>query len=240
MGYIYKITNKEDGKAYIGQTCRDPNIRWKEHYNRDIDKDTYFHRALKKYGKDNFLWEVIEECDNKILNEREIYWIKYYDTYYKNNKGYNMTYGGEYENHLEKAIVGISPLGEEYHFKSAAEAERVLSLIYNDKFSHAHIGSVCTGERKSHKGWIFYHTDENGKKIIPEYKGSRGRKNKAVVSIKIDTQEKQVYLSAAEASRALGICRASISKCLRGLRKQVNGYQFVYYEREENDEFRNY
>lgn len=235
MGYIYKVTNKIDNKVYIGQTCRDPKKRWIEHYSRDINKDTYFHRALKKYGKDNFLWEVIEQCEDDVLNEREIYWIKYYDSYYKNNKGYNMTYGGEYETHREKAIIGVSPYEEEYIFKSAAEAERVLSSMYNDIFSHTHISQVCNGKRKSHKGWSFYFSDENGEKIIPQYEGQRGRKNKPIISIKIDTLEQKTYPSAAEASRQLGVDKSSISKCLRGLKPQANGYKFVYYEREEEN-----
>lgn len=235
MGYIYKITNKIDNKAYIGQTCRDPKKRWLEHYSRDINKDTYFHRALKKYGKDNFLWEVIEECEDSSLNEREIYWIKYYNTYYKNGNGYNMTYGGEFETHREKAIIGISPLGEEYHFKSATEAERVLSSLYSDNFSHTHIGSVCSGNRKSHKGWIFYYSNESGEKIIPEYKGSRSRMNRPVVSINIATLEEKIHLSAAQASKDLGVDKSSISKCLRGLKPQAGGYKFVYYERKEDN-----
>ena len=49
-------------------------------------------RAFRKYGLDNFIFEVIEECDKNRLNEREIYWINYYNSYYD---GYNETLGGE-------------------------------------------------------------------------------------------------------------------------------------------------
>lgn len=146
-----------------------------------------------------------------------------------------MTYGGEYETHREKAIIGVSPYEEEYIFKSAAEAERVLSSMYNDTFSHTHISQVCNGKRKSHKGWSFYFSDENGEKIIPQYEGQRGRKNKPIISIKIDTLEQKTYPSAAEASRQLGVDKSSISKCLRGIKPQANGYKFVYYEREEEN-----
>lgn len=173
------------------------------------------------------------------MNEREIYWIKYYDTYYKNNRGYNMTYGGEYETHREKAIIGVSPYGEEYHFKSASEAERVLTSIYNDSFNHSHISNVCNGKCKSHKGWTFYFSDEEGKKIVPQYEGNRGRMNRPVIAIKIDTLEKIVYPSAAQASRDLEIGKTSISRCLRGLKPQADGYKFVYYEREEENGIKN-
>lgn len=143
-----------------------------------------------------------------------------------------MTYGGEYETHREKAVIGVSPYGDEYIFKSATEAERVLSSMYNDIFSHTHISQVCNGKRKSHKGWSFYFSDENGEKIIPQYEGQRGRKNKPIISIKIDTLEQKIYPSAAEASRQLDIDKTSISKCLRGIKPQANGYKFIYYERE--------
>ena len=47
---------------------------------------------MKKYGVNNFFIELIEECDDNIINEREIYWINFYDSYYK---GYNSTLGGD-------------------------------------------------------------------------------------------------------------------------------------------------
>jgi predicted transcriptional regulator with HTH domain len=47
--------------------------------------------------------------------------------------------------------------------------------------------------------------------------------------------EQKTYPSAAEASRQLGVDKSSISKCLRGLKPQANGYKFVYYEREEEN-----
>ena len=150
-----------------------------------------------------------------------------------------MTYGGEYETHREKAVIGVSPYGEEYNFKSAAEAERVLSSIYNDSFSHSHISHVCNGKRKSHKGWTFYFSDEEGKKNIPQYEGNRGKMNRPVIAIKMDTLEKTVYPSAAQASRELGIDKTSISKCLRKLKPQAGGYEFIYYEREEENGIKN-
>ena len=47
---------------------------------------------MRKYGKDNFLIELIEECPNEMLNDKEIYWISYYNSYYN---GYNASLGGD-------------------------------------------------------------------------------------------------------------------------------------------------
>lgn len=115
MGYIYKITNRLNGAVYIGMTTRDYKVRWNEHLNflgqsYDRQKDCLIHRALNKYGKENFLFEVIEETNN--LDERERYWIKYYSSYIKDpnyQKGYNMTPGGRGESFsiFEKSILSL-------------------------------------------------------------------------------------------------------------------------------------
>ena len=94
MGYIYLITNKENGKQYVGKTAHSIENRWKEHcknfqYLRD---NMPLHKAMLKYGQDCFSIEEIEQCENEKLDEREQYWISYYDTY---GKGYNATLGGE-------------------------------------------------------------------------------------------------------------------------------------------------
>ena len=89
-GIIYKITNKVNNKSYIGQTRYTLEFRWRQHLN---SKDNcYFHKAIKKYGSENFSVEVLEECDFKDLDSREIYYIAKYDTF---KNGYNSTIGGD-------------------------------------------------------------------------------------------------------------------------------------------------
>ena len=85
---IYKVTNKINGKVYIGQSV-DIGRRWRQHMT--AKDDIYFHKAIQKYGVENFEWEVIEQCKKKDLDAREAYWIEYYDSF---NKGYNCTKGG--------------------------------------------------------------------------------------------------------------------------------------------------
>lgn len=97
MGYIYKITNLINNKVYIGKTERTVNKRWKEHVkNAKTDKyqNIILYRAMRKYGIDNFKVEAIDEVSNfEDLDEREIYWINYYQSC--GEKGYNATGGGE-------------------------------------------------------------------------------------------------------------------------------------------------
>lgn len=97
MGYIYKITNLVNNKSYIGQTIQPYKERWNRHIrdalSNTVDSHKRFslHYAIKKYGVENFDFSLIEEIPNTRLNEREQYWISYYDTY---NNGYNETLGG--------------------------------------------------------------------------------------------------------------------------------------------------
>lgn len=89
-GIIYKITNKVDGKSYIGQTRYTIEFRWKQHQHKN--DNTYFHNAIHKYGIENFSIEILEKCNIEDLNSREIFYIAKYDTF---KNGYNLTIGGD-------------------------------------------------------------------------------------------------------------------------------------------------
>lgn len=94
MPFIYCITNTINNKKYIGQTVTSLSERYAKHkYDAFSHQSTYaIHTAMRKYGFDAFKINQIEECSLSELDEREQYWIQYYDTY---NKGYNETRGGE-------------------------------------------------------------------------------------------------------------------------------------------------
>lgn len=97
MQGIYKITNLINGHSYIGKSV-DIIKRWTTHKtnafninSKEYDKVLYV--AIRKYSLDNFKFEVLEETID--FEEREKYWIAYYDTF---NHGYNETIGGEIGN----------------------------------------------------------------------------------------------------------------------------------------------
>lgn len=99
--YIYKISNNINNKIYIGKTLENIQKRWKEHLN-DYKKDKYEKRplylAMKKYGVEHFEIELIEECSEDILSERETYWIQYFGSF---KYGYNATIGGDGKPYLD-------------------------------------------------------------------------------------------------------------------------------------------
>lgn len=90
-GNIYIIKNKINNKVYIGQTIHTIETRFLNHKAASKIEDTKFYRAIRKYGFENFYIELIEEVSEELLDEREIYWIKNFDSYFN---GYNSTLGG--------------------------------------------------------------------------------------------------------------------------------------------------
>jgi group I intron endonuclease len=96
MGCIYRIINKIDGKAYVGQYCKDnPKQRFTTHKRnaRNPHSTEHLYRAIRKHGVENFEFTTICVCKNEELNDLEIKYIKEYDTFGEN--GYNMTSGGQ-------------------------------------------------------------------------------------------------------------------------------------------------
>lgn len=101
---IYKITNNINGKSYIGQSV---NIkkRFNAHKSAAFNPngknyDFPLYKAIRKYGIDSFKFEILEECKECELDEREIYYISKYKTHSK--KGYNQNDGGNQAPHYNK------------------------------------------------------------------------------------------------------------------------------------------
>lgn len=94
MGFIYKITNKINGKVYIGQTITPIKNRMYKHYSqaRNGKNITGIDAAIKKYGKENFEVEQILECPNEDLDLQEKFYISKYNSF---ENGYNLTIGGQ-------------------------------------------------------------------------------------------------------------------------------------------------
>lgn len=89
--WIYKITNIQNNKVYIGQSIRPIEDRFHRHINDALNNilDTHFARAIRKYGKENFIIEEIDSASTQEeLTQKERYWIQYYNSV---QEGYNET-----------------------------------------------------------------------------------------------------------------------------------------------------
>ena len=93
FGFVYKITNQINGKAYIGITTQELEVRWRQHVGSK--STSYIHRALKRYGAENFTFEEIDRAATPgelVCLEKD--YIESHNTY--NGKGYNQTPGGDF------------------------------------------------------------------------------------------------------------------------------------------------
>jgi group I intron endonuclease len=123
--YIYKITNKVNGKVYIGKS-KNPEKRWNEHKREARNNgSSHLYNTMRKIGIENFNFIIIEECGEN-WQEREIYYINKYNSIKPN--GYNLAPGGE----SGPGLKGFD------NPKSKLNQEQILEIIDKLKNSNVH------------------------------------------------------------------------------------------------------
>lgn len=168
-GYIYKITNLINNKIYIGQVY---NKSIESRFNRHCDgaaanSKSYLGRAIHKYGKENFKYELLEECFSvKELNEREKYWIAYYNST-NGHIGYNLTPGGEggntylCKNEKEMSIIR-SKISNANKGKNNGNSNqlKIKSIITGKEYHFETLGDVLHFFNLKNKGVIMCRANE--------------------------------------------------------------------------------
>ena len=154
---IYQCINKINGKSYIGKTTKTLEKRKEKHIKFMKTKNNYyFHKALNKYGINNFEWKILYECSSiDELNEKEIFYINYLQTNMTRKYpdgmmgyGYNMTDGGEGTcgyTHTEKTRKILS---ERNKGKPSPNKGKKLSEETKNKLSISHTGKKLSDETK--------------------------------------------------------------------------------------------
>jgi predicted DNA-binding protein YlxM (UPF0122 family) len=137
---VYLVTNKINGKKYVGITKKTLEQRKSQHiYVAKTEKGAKFQHALRKYGEDGFSWEVIDKASTyEELLEKEIYYIEKYDSF---RNGYNSTLGGEGFNGFER------PTGEEH--PSSVLTEKDVEFIYTSTLSDAETAKLFNISRSA-------------------------------------------------------------------------------------------
>ena len=232
MYYIYKISNIQNNKMYVGKTTNSIENRFKRHINDALSNrlDTHLARAIRKYGKENFFIEEIDTAQSiEELNEKEIYWIKYYNSC---KNGYNETLGGDGGNtykektpeemSLIKEKIRTSKLGsknpnarpvkiknvetgEELHFGSVAEVRDYFNHN-NHSFVTKRCNHTCTCLWQG-KWAIAYEEDEY-------FDFTKTKGNNRSVQIKLvdlSNNKEYKFSSYAEAERFFNIKPKSLS-----------------------------
>lgn len=214
MGIIYKVENLINHKIYIGQTIKTAQERWNHHLcEASLGSELYFHRALRKYGKDNFNWSIIEEIDNNKLNEKEIYWISYYNSY---KNGYNLTPGGD---NPPRNDIQIICLETQIIYPSSADAGRQTNI------NACHIAECARGAkfRVTAGGYHWMRLDEY-QEFGPIYK----KTGNELTSKKVEyIPTKEIYPSMLAASKATGVSRATIKRHCENEVKIKSNWRYI-------------
>lgn len=165
QGKIYCAHCIFTGKKYIGQTRQKLLCNRIAKHFIDANKNYSngkFQRALKKYGRNGFIWGVIEECDISLLNTKEIYWIAEYKTV---EDGYNLSPGGgQPPEYFCKEYLVENANGDREQIKNLSQYCRDYQL------NIAHIHETLYGKRLSHRGYkLIPRTDDE----IERYENER-------------------------------------------------------------------
>lgn len=228
---IYKITNRINGHYYIGQSVG-VKKRFREHcfaaaHSDNKDHNSPIHRALAKYGKDNFIFEIIEECSKEKLDKREIFWINTLKA--TSNGNYNILIGGQDRMKFDDKPVELYTL-QGIYVKTVSSATKVAEELGVSRNS---IYGVLHKERPICKGYQMKYEEDTVtvmKPFISRQGGSisvaqLGPNNGNII---------QIFTSAAEAARKIGADSSTIAKVCKGKLKTAKGFAWKYYQ--ENTE----
>lgn len=173
MGYIYKIVSPSN-RVYIGQTIS-LKRRLSAYKRNDCKGQKRLFNSLNTYGFDNHVFEVIEECNVELLNERERYFQDFYNVLSKNGLNCKLT------NTNEKRLVH-----SEESLKKISESSkgRTWSNERKNEFSIKRKGKILSEESKQKIS-----LKNKGKKHTEEYKVRMSKLKKGSI-VKLETKLK--------------------------------------------------
>lgn len=234
---IYKVTNIINNKVYIGQTVKQLSQRKSEHKHRFLFEDSHnkFYNALKKYGWDNFVWEVLEESADwtyEILDEKEKYYIKLYDSI---NKGYNILEGGNCSRQDgEKMAIAC---GSKPFYAFNIKGEFLGEFINKTEFARQYnitvqrVVEMVNNTTYSAKGIIVIDKEKYTPALLKMRLQGCVKKLPFVAVNKQTNEQMGIFTNIEECKRQLGLPKSChIGEVLKGQRQSSNGYIFYYIE----------
>lgn len=225
--YIYKHT-APSGKSYIGQSRKPPELRWGlegQGYKRK--NHSIMAQAIKKYGWENFTHEILEEGipTQELANEREQYWIQFYDTY---KHGYNATEGGDTATSPLQIVYCIDTQTMQIIqvYKSTKEAAQDFSL------TESTINRALIGKNRTAGGYYWCYESNYSEDWKPKEVSIRKiTNNRPVVQLSQEGNIIREFNSQKEAARAIGVKGSQIhTACNKMGVYTVKGYFWCYKE----------
>lgn len=229
---IYSIENLINHKKYIGQSVNIKH-RWSCHIrdlNNNIHDNDYLQNSWNKYGKENFKFEILEECSIDLLNDKERFYIDLYNTMNR-GYGYNLKSGGQDSNYVTDEVKKKISESNKNYYKEHPEAKKESSISAYNQWSNPEIKAKIMGENNGMYGKT--HTKEARKKISEAQKGhvSKYRNKIPVFCIELNKLFADSVIACNElglpASRAGNI--HEVCKSIRN-RRTVGGYHWKYLE----------
>ena len=209
---VYCYTNQINNKKYIGQT-KNPNQRYNAHKSNHqnpehTEYDSLFHRALRKYGWDNFFYEVLAETEDiDLANELEIFYINFYNTIRPN--GYNILEGGK---NASRPMAEITKEKLRWaHGKLTQDEVIFLRLAYANHESPKQIYDQYFKERLAYTSFLNIWSGRRYATVMPEVIQT-GRKTKLTENqvIEIKQQLKEHHGSYNTIAKQYGVTRGAI------------------------------
>ena len=169
MGSIYKITNTVNGKSYIGQTRHDAEkTRIRCHLNGDSKGSRLVKRAIEKYGKDAFAYEILHDgIIPEFLDDLEIEAIKKFNTIAP--QGYNLTAGGEGGSPSEETRRKMSEVGKSRTVEHRRRLSEAQTGRKHSEETKRKISEAVKGEKSPWYGRK--HSEETKRKMSETKKG---------------------------------------------------------------------
>ena len=177
---IYKATNLINNKVYVGYDSNWPKRKY-EHKQDSKTSEQVFYRAIRKYGWENFHWEILYQSTEGLhtKNIMENYFIVEYNSYihFEDANGYNMTLGGEgtigyVHNNATKQKISENLKGKTKGVKKPPRSEE-----YKSKMSKSKKGTVPWNKGKT----MAFAPRNRKKKIKPWNKGKTGVYSKSTL-----------------------------------------------------------
>ena len=229
---IYSIENVVNHKKYIGQSINIKS-RWCKHkvdLNNGSHDNDYLQKSWNKYGENNFEFEILEECSEEELNEKERYYIDLYNTMNR-DYGYNLKSGGQDKNYVTEYVKNKISESNKKYYEEHPEAKIKSSINAYKQWSNPEIKAKISGANNYMYGKT--HTEEARRKISEAQKGhvSKYRNKTPVFCIELN----KLFEDSVIACRELGlnISRSgNIHEVCKGIRnrKTVGGYHWKYLE----------
>ena len=213
---IYKIENLINHKSYIGQSI-DIEKRWYDH--KHSNDNFAIHAAMRKYGIENFSFEIIEECSKEDLDEKECFWIQKFNSLTPN--GYNMIEGGTNGSALSRRIPVFQ---YDLNGNLIAQYPGINEAARINNISSTSISHCCKKIRATAGGyfWSFSENDKFSKEDIINHRSCQ------IIQYDLLGNELARYTSAKEAAIAVDGSSRAITKACRGDSKTSKGYQWRY------------